>query len=265
MAVLKVTVSVVCRNQNIVAFNSTIWVNHSISEPIYLQKIRPTKAVRPGADRKRAQGITSVRVIGNFEPLDYQCSRKAISRFNWLQQQKSDGSSYSEGHCGEKVELKTQAEKDNHKQMLARFGWSITNSDKIPLDRLPPDLRMPECKEIDYPPNLPKAIVIFVFHNEAWTTLMRSVHTVIRQTPRQLITHILLVDDGSTRQHLGHLLEEYIEANWPEGFVILHPIRRFTLNENDFPIVSFSVGVSFTNMTTIPKFIMNVLLCLSVP
>lgn len=201
---------------------STIWVNHSISEPIYLQKIRPTKAVRPGADRKRAQGITSVRVIGNFEPLDYQCSRKAISRFNWLQQQKSDGSTYSEGHCGEKVELKTQAEKDNHKQMLARFGWSITNSDKIPLDRLPPDLRMPECKEIDYPPNLPKAIVIFVFHNEAWTTLMRSVHTVIRQTPRQLITHILLVDDGSTRQHLGHLLEEYIEANWPDGFVILH-------------------------------------------
>ena len=156
----------------------------------------------------------SQRTTGNFEPLPSErsdCDQKITKkRFEYQEE--------LEGQCGKKVSLLNN-EKNPSENSIKKFGWSITNSDKIPLDRLPADLRMPECKSIDYPPNLPKAIIIFVFHNEAWTTLLRSVHTVIRQTPERLISQILLIDDASTRNHLKELLVGYIEDNWPNGFV----------------------------------------------
>ena len=48
-----------------------------------------------------------------------------------------------------------------------------------------------------YSGNLPSASVIIVFHNEAFTTLVRSVHSVLDYTPPELLTEIIVVDDAS--------------------------------------------------------------------
>lgn len=64
---------------------------------------------------------------------------------------------------------------------LDLYGFNQLVSDEISLDRSVPDMRDSECKYWDYPDVLPTASVVFIFHNEGWSTLLRSVHSVINR------------------------------------------------------------------------------------
>ena len=55
------------------------------------------------------------------------------------------------------------------------------------------------CKYWHYPEKLPTTSVIIVFHNEGWSTLMRTVHSVWNRTPPELLEEIVMVDDFSTK------------------------------------------------------------------
>ncbi|VDO08767.1 unnamed protein product [Rodentolepis nana] len=54
--------------------------------------------------------------------------------------------------------------------------------------------------------------VIIVFHNEAWSTLLRTVHSVLNRSPPQLLQEVILVDDFSDRDYLGDSLTTYVKA-----------------------------------------------------
>uniref|UniRef100_UPI00358F8985 N-acetylgalactosaminyltransferase 7-like n=1 Tax=Myxine glutinosa TaxID=7769 RepID=UPI00358F8985 len=93
---------------------------------------------------------------------------------------------------------------------VREYGFNMVASDQISLDRSIIDLRHEECKFWHYDETLPKASVIVVFHNEGWSTLLRTLHSIIRRTPTHSLAEIVLIDDASTKSHLGLQLEDYI-------------------------------------------------------
>lgn len=81
-------------------------------------------------------------------------------------------------------------------------------SDIISVHRTLEDPRDEYCKQPDlYRENLPATSVIFIFHNEAWSTLLRSVHSVMNQSPEHLLTEIILVDDFSNMREQKFLFQ----------------------------------------------------------
>ncbi|CAG5134607.1 unnamed protein product [Candidula unifasciata] len=83
-------------------------------------------------------------------------------------------------------------------------------SDMISLHRSLPDVRDKECIDQQYRSHLPDTSVVICFHNEAWSVLLRTVHSVIDRTPAHLLKEIILVDDFSDMEHLKKPLEDYV-------------------------------------------------------
>ncbi|XP_015253293.1 PREDICTED: N-acetylgalactosaminyltransferase 7 isoform X3 [Cyprinodon variegatus] len=101
--------------------------------------------------------------------------------------------------------------KDSVQASIKEFGFNMVASDMISLDRTINDLRHEECKYWHYDDRLLTSSVIIVFHNEGWSTLMRTVHSVIKRTPRRYLAEIVLIDDFSNKVHLKERLEDYIK------------------------------------------------------
>ena len=115
-----------------------------------------------------------------------------------------------------RVEQKTEEER-----LKGVYGFNQLVSDEMTLNRTVPDLREEECQFWDYPTKLPKASVILVFHNEGWSTLFRTVNSVLNRSPPQFLEEVLLVDDKSELTHLHSKLEDELEKPYYKGRVRL--------------------------------------------
>lgn len=121
---------------------------------------------------------------------------------------------HSLGEFGRPVELNLQGEeKKLEEESINKHQINIYLSDKISLHRRLDERWNPMCKTVkfDYY-KLPKTSVIIAFYNEAWSTLLRTVHSVLETSPDILLTEIILVDDYSDKDHLKEPLERHISG-----------------------------------------------------
>ncbi|KAL8587053.1 hypothetical protein ACOMHN_023443 [Nucella lapillus] len=114
------------------------------------------------------------------------------------------------GHVVDKTTLDTR-QREDYDEGYRRFHANVFVSDLISLHRTVDDVLEPECKARQYAvESLPSAGVVVVFHNEAWSILLRTVHSVLAASPPSLLTELVLVDDASDLEHLGRPLEDYV-------------------------------------------------------
>ncbi|MFH4978723.1 hypothetical protein AB6A40_005432 [Gnathostoma spinigerum] len=114
------------------------------------------------------------------------------------------------GENGAGIILNDSESKISDQQMQTWF-MNVLASDRISLDRSIPDYRSDECRMLRYDEDLPVASVIIIFTDEAWSPLLRTVHSVVSRSPPRYLKEVILVDDFSQREELKNKLDEHIK------------------------------------------------------
>ncbi|XP_063448156.1 polypeptide N-acetylgalactosaminyltransferase 5-like [Mytilus trossulus] len=116
------------------------------------------------------------------------------------------------GH-GVRINLTLLSPKDKkiYEEGVKKQRMNIYVSDLVSVHRtLDPNMVDPRCKSIMYNENLDPCTVIIPFRDEAWSLLIRTLHSVLDRTPHSILEEIVLVDDGSTEDDLKYKLDLYV-------------------------------------------------------
>ncbi|XP_688194.1 polypeptide N-acetylgalactosaminyltransferase 12 [Danio rerio] len=116
------------------------------------------------------------------------------------------------GEMGRAVKLDLSGEeKREEEESIKKHQINTYVSDRISLHRRLAERWNPLCRNLKYDYlSLPTTSVVIAFYNEAWSTLLRTVHSVLETSPDLLLNEVILVDDYSDREHLKEPLENYI-------------------------------------------------------
>ncbi|XP_075465465.1 polypeptide N-acetylgalactosaminyltransferase 5 [Ascaphus truei] len=88
--------------------------------------------------------------------------------------------------------------------------FNVYLSDMIPLDRAIDDTRPNGCSKQLIHDDLPTTSIIICFVDEVWSTLIRTVFSVLNRSPAHLLKEIILVDDFSTKEYLKDKLDIFL-------------------------------------------------------
>ena len=93
-----------------------------------------------------------------------------------------------------------------------------------------PDTRHKECRNLTYPSGiLPTASVVVCYFHEEFTTLLRTVHSVVDRTPPQLLHEIILVNDHSDIEITQNLTDYFEKERLDDKVRVITPPERLGL------------------------------------
>nr|KAF6474186.1 polypeptide N-acetylgalactosaminyltransferase 15 [Rousettus aegyptiacus] len=107
---------------------------------------------------------------------------------------------------------------------LTPLNLEVALSARIPLQRALPEVRHPLCLQQHPEDSLPTASIILCFHDEPWSILLRTIHSILDTAPRAFLKEIILVDDLSQQGQLKSALSEYVARL--EGVKLLRSNKR---------------------------------------
>uniref|UniRef100_A0A8C1L1Y7 UDP-N-acetyl-alpha-D-galactosamine:polypeptide N-acetylgalactosaminyltransferase 16 n=1 Tax=Cyprinus carpio TaxID=7962 RepID=A0A8C1L1Y7_CYPCA len=87
-------------------------------------------------------------------------------------------------------------------------AFNLQESDRLGSERAIRDTRHYRCASVTFDPDLPPTSIIITFHNEARSTLLRTIKSVLMRSPPHLIQEIILVDDFSSNPEDCRLLSQ---------------------------------------------------------
>ncbi|XP_042255434.1 polypeptide N-acetylgalactosaminyltransferase 11 isoform X2 [Thunnus maccoyii] len=107
-----------------------------------------------------------------------------------------------------------------------RHAFNVLISSRLGQHRELPDTRDSQCREKVYPLALPSASVVICFFNEAFSALLRTIHSVLDRTPAYLLHEIILVDDHSELEELKDDLDRYVREELQGKVKLVRNPRR---------------------------------------
>lgn len=120
----------------------------------------------------------------------------------------------------------TGVEAERGKQDLAKIAMNEELSKHLSYNRTTPDGRNPHCKRLRYDTGrLPSAAVIIIFYDEAFSVVVRTVHSVLN-TASENLKEVILVDDASTHEELKDKLDYYVETRFPKTVKLIRMKSR---------------------------------------
>ncbi|XP_030216841.1 polypeptide N-acetylgalactosaminyltransferase 10 [Gadus morhua] len=166
-------------------------------------------------------GVPQIQVVNRGDPVEAQ---DGVRRRDWHDYNtiRRDAARSGNGEQGKAFPL---TDGDRVDQAYRENGFNIFVSDRISLNRSLPDIRHPNCKSKLYSSRLPNTSIIIPFHNEGWSSLLRTVHSVLLRSPPQLLAEVILVDDYSDKEHLKAALEDYM-ARLPKVRILRNKKRE---------------------------------------
>lgn len=112
-----------------------------------------------------------------------------------------------------------------------KHAFNVLISDRIGNTRSIPDTRHPLCKNSSansYNRNLQNSSVsiIICFYNEAFSALLRTIHSIMDRTPDRILKEILLVDDFSNDLDMKYKFMRHVMEKLPEKVKYLRTPER---------------------------------------
>ncbi|XP_045197003.2 polypeptide N-acetylgalactosaminyltransferase 4-like isoform X2 [Mercenaria mercenaria] len=114
------------------------------------------------------------------------------------------------------------AERQEWERLLAQYDYDAFISDMVSIYRVLPDNRPDVCKTKQYG-NLPEVSIIIPFRDERLSVLLRTVHSILQNTPDDLLAEIILIDDGSKTDELKSRLEVHVQSLSKVNLIRLNP------------------------------------------